>query len=191
MMVSKTTKENSMKLNAKILFLRKREGMSQEDLAEKIDVSRQTVYKWESGAATPEITKIKQLAKLFNVSFDYLMDDEIEKIESTEKLPARKNKHRYVHHSNIPMRILEADLDHGYTDHRKRKIRNSDEIFQERKEKMYTLLSTIGANKTILLQGDMAGCFFENPHEMFFWILLRRQRSVSLPLRKLYQRADR
>ena len=48
-----------MKLSAKIQYLRKKEGLSQEELADKIDVSRQTVYKWESNAATPEIEKIK------------------------------------------------------------------------------------------------------------------------------------
>ena len=67
-----------MKMSEKILLLRKKAGWSQEDLALELGVSRQSVYKWESEASLPEIDKIKAIAKLFNVSFDYLMDDEIE-----------------------------------------------------------------------------------------------------------------
>ncbi|MBQ8545619.1 MAG: helix-turn-helix transcriptional regulator [Clostridia bacterium] len=49
-----------MKLSEKIVFLRKRQGMSQEQLANELDVSRQAVYKWETGITTPEIEKLIQ-----------------------------------------------------------------------------------------------------------------------------------
>ncbi len=65
-----------MKLYEKITLLRKKNGLSQEELAEKIGVSRQAVSKWETGDAQPEITKLKALADTFNVTVDYLLDEE-------------------------------------------------------------------------------------------------------------------
>ena len=70
-----------MKLEEKILILRKKHGLSQEELAQRLGVTRQAVYKWESGNAFPEMDKIKALAKLFSVSFDYLLDDTVEEYD--------------------------------------------------------------------------------------------------------------
>ncbi len=67
-----------MILAEKILKLRKESGMSQEELAEKLNVSRQSVSKWESAAAYPELDKILELAKLFGVTTDYLLKDDAE-----------------------------------------------------------------------------------------------------------------
>ena len=53
--------------------LRKEANMTQEDLAEKCDVSRQAVAKWESGESLPDIYKISQIAKLFEVSLEELI----------------------------------------------------------------------------------------------------------------------
>ena len=64
-----------MKLNEKIFENRKKLGMSQEDLANKLDVSRQTVSKWEVGNATPEVEKLVKLSELFGVSVDYLVKE--------------------------------------------------------------------------------------------------------------------
>jgi transcriptional regulator with XRE-family HTH domain len=58
--------------------LRKNYGWSQEELAEKMSVSRQSVSKWESAAAIPDINKILELGKLFGVTTDYLLKDDIE-----------------------------------------------------------------------------------------------------------------
>ncbi|MGM9524583.1 MAG: helix-turn-helix domain-containing protein [Faecousia sp.] len=65
-----------MKLNEKILQCRKRSGLSQEELADRLGVSRQVVSKWELGTALPELDKLKLLAKTFGVSTDWLLDDE-------------------------------------------------------------------------------------------------------------------
>ena len=65
-----------MKLNDKIYELRKKEGLSQEALSEKLGVSRQSVSKWETGEATPEVSKLLAISKLFGVTTDYLLDDE-------------------------------------------------------------------------------------------------------------------
>ncbi len=64
-----------MKLHEKIFNQRKLKGMSQEELAEKVGVSRQAVSKWETGEAQPEITKLKALADVFGVTTDFLLDD--------------------------------------------------------------------------------------------------------------------
>lgn len=65
-----------MKLNEKIVYCRKRAGLSQEALAEKIGVSRQAVSKWETGDAEPEINKLKMLCAVFGVSADWLLSEE-------------------------------------------------------------------------------------------------------------------
>ncbi len=65
-----------MILADKIIRLRKREGWSQEELAERMDVSRQAVSKWESAQSTPDLDRILRLCELFGVSTDYLLRDE-------------------------------------------------------------------------------------------------------------------
>lgn len=65
-----------MNLSEKIIGLRKREGYSQEDLAQKLDVTRQSVSKWETGESQPEISKLRNIAQLFNVSTDWLLSEE-------------------------------------------------------------------------------------------------------------------
>jgi len=68
----------------KIIGLRKKNGWSQEELAEKMNVSRQAVSKWESAQTTPDLEKVLALSKLFGVTTDYLLKDEIEDEEFTE-----------------------------------------------------------------------------------------------------------
>lgn len=67
-----------MKLHEKIYDLRKKQGLSQEALAEQLGVSRQSISKWETGDAVPEVNKLVALSKLFGVTTDYLLCDEIE-----------------------------------------------------------------------------------------------------------------
>ncbi|MDD7794299.1 helix-turn-helix transcriptional regulator [Clostridium sp. 'White wine YQ'] len=62
-----------MSLGEKLLDLRKKAALSQEDVAEKLGVSRQTVSKWESDQTVPELIKAKLLSELYNVSYDYLI----------------------------------------------------------------------------------------------------------------------
>lgn len=67
-----------MKLNDKIILLRKQQGWSQEELAEYLGVSRQSVSKWESGASTPELDRIVQLCTLFGLTADVLIRDDLD-----------------------------------------------------------------------------------------------------------------
>ncbi|MBR5445356.1 MAG: helix-turn-helix domain-containing protein [Clostridia bacterium] len=64
-----------MKLQDKIYWCRKKAGLSQDALAEKLDVSRQAVSKWENGEAIPETAKLPSLAAVFGVSIDWLLSD--------------------------------------------------------------------------------------------------------------------
>ena len=71
-----------MILADKIIQLRKKQGWSQEELAEQLDVSRQSVSKWEGAQSTPDLNKILAMAELFGVSTDYLLRDDMEEAPS-------------------------------------------------------------------------------------------------------------
>ena len=80
-----------MEIGEKIMNLRKKNGLSQEELAEKVGVARQTISKWELGETSPDLKQSKELSKIFNVSLDELTDNDIksvlvEKTSNTEKL---------------------------------------------------------------------------------------------------------
>ena len=70
-----------MILSEKIIMLRKKYGWSQEELAERLDISRQSVSKWESGASIPDLERIVGMSQLFGVTTDYLLKDEMEETE--------------------------------------------------------------------------------------------------------------
>ena len=67
-----------MNIGNKIIALRTEKKMSQSELAELLDVSRQTISKWECNICDPEIGRIKQMAIIFNVTTDYLLDNNID-----------------------------------------------------------------------------------------------------------------
>ena len=70
-----------MILADKIIYLRKKAGWSQEELAEKMEVSRQSISKWEGALSVPDMNRILKLSELFDVSTDYLLRDEMEEEE--------------------------------------------------------------------------------------------------------------
>ena len=74
-----------MKFNEKLIELRRKEGLSQEELGYKLNVTRQTISKWELGQTTPEMDKLIELSKVFNVSVDDLINNsETPKNETTQ-----------------------------------------------------------------------------------------------------------
>ena len=80
-----------MTLGEKIQKLRKQRGLSQEALAEKVTVTRQTISKWELGQSLPDLDFIAQLSDIFNVSSDYLIKDEM---TEPNELPYKKRNYR-------------------------------------------------------------------------------------------------
>lgn len=82
-----------MKLSDKIIKLRKANGWSQEDLAEKLNVSRQAISRWENGSALPDANNILQLSKLFHVTSDYLLNDDY---SSDNDIPCVKEVHEIL-----------------------------------------------------------------------------------------------
>ncbi|MFZ7120036.1 MAG: helix-turn-helix domain-containing protein [Eubacteriaceae bacterium] len=75
----------NLSFSQKLKILRKREGLSQEKLAEELKVSRQAVSKWESGYSYPEIDKLIVLSDLFKISLDDLVKDKNEKKFNTDE----------------------------------------------------------------------------------------------------------
>ena len=73
-----------MTFGEKLLKLRKQNGLSQEELASQLTVSRQAISRWEMGSSMPDVENVTQLSKLFGVSYEYLLNDEYEN-ENQEK----------------------------------------------------------------------------------------------------------
>ena len=95
-----------MILADKIILLRKKQGWSQEELAERLEVSRQSVSKWESGLSIPDLNKIIGMSELFGVSTDYLLKDEIEEPSFSEPKEEPEES----------VRMLEAEEANAYLD---------------------------------------------------------------------------
>ena len=85
-----------MIISEKITMLRKKNDWSQEQLAEQLSVSRQSVSKWESGAAIPGMDLLVKMSELFGVSVDYLVKDEMEEIAYTGEETIERNDDRIV-----------------------------------------------------------------------------------------------
>ena len=78
MRLSKESEDGDVEFSEKLMTLRRRAGLSQEQLADRLGVTRQSVSKWEGGAAMPELGKLVALADLFGVTLDDLVRDERE-----------------------------------------------------------------------------------------------------------------
>ncbi len=82
-----------MNLPDKIIKHRKSNGWSQEEFAEKLNVSRQAVSRWENGSALPDAQNILQLSRLFDVTTDYLLNDDY---ESDKDIPCIKKANNVI-----------------------------------------------------------------------------------------------
>lgn len=81
-----------MTLREKLIVLRDKAGISQMALAHQLGVSRQAVSRWESGDATPSMDKLKALAKIYNVTLDWLCNDS-DKNETMNDVSVRHENH--------------------------------------------------------------------------------------------------
>lgn len=73
-----------MKFNEKLFELRKEKGYSQEELADKLNVARQTVSKWENGTTTPDFENLIELSKLFEISIDEFVGNDFKNVKEEE-----------------------------------------------------------------------------------------------------------
>ena len=78
-----------MTFNEKLAILRKIKGLTQDEFAKAVGVSRQAVYKWESGVSYPEVPKLLEIKALFSISLDELFDESVE-----ISLPEKKKRNR-------------------------------------------------------------------------------------------------
>lgn len=84
-----------MKFNEKLIELRRKEGLSQEELGYKLNVTRQTVSKWELGQTTPEMDKLVEIGKIFNISVDELVNDsKIHNLTDTIPITEQESKNK-------------------------------------------------------------------------------------------------
>lgn len=84
-----------MTLREKMIVLRDKAEISQMELAHQLGVSRQAVSRWESGTATPSMDKLKALAKIYDVSLDWLCNE----VESEEKVVGQKEADKEPKHN--------------------------------------------------------------------------------------------
>lgn len=84
-----------MELKDKIIMLRKQNALSQEGLAEKLNVTRQTISKWELGETKPSVDMLNEMSKIFNVGIEVLTNDEIGLDSKKEKVKKPKNR-KYI-----------------------------------------------------------------------------------------------
>lgn len=100
-----------MKLCEKIVTLRKAKGMSQETLAEKLNVSRQAVSRWEVGSAMPDAANLLQISKLFGVTADYLLNEEYSSDQDVPQLrEVRKNHNNQILFYLVILEILNLPI---------------------------------------------------------------------------------
>ena len=85
-----------MTFKEKIIKLRKLKGLTQDEFASAVGVSRQAVYKWESGQSYPEVAKLLEIKLLFNISIDDLLDESYEVIVPEKKKRKRISKEAKV-----------------------------------------------------------------------------------------------
>ena len=86
-----------MGFSERVTALRKQAGWSQEELAQRLDVSRQAVSKWESGQVIPEVEKIVELSKVFDVTVDYLLKpSEIDELSVKTEILEQQQKQMLV-----------------------------------------------------------------------------------------------
>ena len=101
-----------MEFKDKLYDLRKQKGMSQEELALRLNVSRQTVSKWELGDSTPDMEKLVTISNLFEISLDELVMDKVASNDDSNKsnlvknILTDENKKKIIHGLKIAAVIL-------------------------------------------------------------------------------------
>ena len=175
-----------MTLSKKIEHLRKTKKMTQDFLADKLGVSRQTIYKWEAGENKPEIDKLVTLSKLFDVSLDFLLDDTLDTedesapVKSTRKSTAPTYRRVFVSKSIIHAQQAAFDHDSPPEDY--------DGInpffwdaFRVKQTTLQAELRAKGYTRSINLRQDVAMCFFVDQKRKVFGIYGNHQEYFVCP----------
>ena len=108
-----------MILADKIIDLRKKNGWSQEELAEKLGVSRQSISKWEGAQSGPDMNRILAMSRLFGVSTDYLLKDELEPEDAAPAVEAQARPDT----DDLPLRQVTMEDANAYLDAREQASR--------------------------------------------------------------------
>lgn len=146
-----------MKFYEKVALLRKKQGLSQEELAEKLGISRQSVYKWEQGVSMPELDKIVKLANIFSVSCDLLLNDNK---DIADEMQPYVPVYRKVFDSQNKLNTYYSSLEHGYADTSMCKRSDSDAIWKKNEEKLAELLKKRNYSYVLRVQHDSGIMFF-------------------------------
>lgn len=96
-----------MDLGKKLFELRKSKNLSQEDVADKLNITRQTVSKWETNQSTPDFDKIVPLCDLYGISADELLKEEIKKEQEDDKVENKKNIYENITKNEINQKSAE------------------------------------------------------------------------------------
>lgn len=94
-----------MRFEEKLVALRKQNLLSQEQLAEKLNVTRQTISKWELGQSKPDMDKLTAMSKLFNVNIDMLTNDDVS-LDGKEKLKENESPVKKKNNNNFSRKII-------------------------------------------------------------------------------------
>jgi len=97
-----------MNFSEKIIYMRKKNGMSQEDMADRLGVSRQAVSRWESGTAMPDAGNILMISRALGVTADWLLDDECG--PETDISESNKNTHKETDLSRIMFYLVTLEI---------------------------------------------------------------------------------
>ena len=154
-----------MKLSDKIVGLRKSNGMSQEDLAEKLDVSRQAISRWESGAAMPDANNILQLSKLFDVTTDYLLNDDYQSDNDLPKIKEVQNDNLgqimiYLVTLEVMILLMQFMFEYAY----QKKVSSATEKTKNFRRKFYKISAWLGLYFPIRFIVSVAAGFYPRPY---------------------------
>lgn len=96
-------------LGEKLVSLRKKYGFSQQELADKLSVTRQTISNWECGQGAPALDKAAELAKIYHISLDDLVGEEVE-VLAREKARPNQRLLKYLEGKYVKINCSDADL---------------------------------------------------------------------------------
>lgn len=183
-----------MELNEKLYELRKNNNWSQEELAEKLDVSRQTISKWESSKAIPELDKLVKISEIYNITLDELVKGTTRN-ETTDTL-TKKWFRKYFKKILIILAILLVIFIVGFVINILRRISVVTDISKYYKENFQTIgITKSGCITENITKRDLNN--IEETHKQYFYyvsetgeklvkIIFYKDINLDTPLKEVY-----